>query len=127
MTNMTVFDAFPNAIETWKLAEMQYSTITGNQTVGEWQDIDMIIDEGSSSEPNQSSNWADASSDLLVYCRPNQMPTLDTAELVASYAIKSEYGKIYAIIDAGIGKNQEIGVIEHVELKLRQIDEDLES
>jgi hypothetical protein len=32
------------------------------------------------------------------------------------------YGDYFAIIDAGIGKNQENGVIEHIELKLRQTD-----
>lgn len=122
MGNMTVFDAFSNAIETWQIAGMQYSTITGNQTAGDWRDIDVIVDEGSSTEPNQSPSYANAYSDLLVYCRPEQMPTLSTAELVAGYAIKDDSGRLYAVIDAGIGKNQELGVIEHVELKLRQVD-----
>lgn len=125
--NMTVFDAFPNAIETWQIAGMSYSTITGNEVIGEWQNIDAIIDEGSSTEPNQSPNYANAYSDLLIYCRPEQLPTVETAELVADYAIKDEKGKIYAIIDAGIGKNQENGKIEHVELKLRQVSVDMES
>lgn len=125
--SMTVFDAFQNAIETWQIAVMQYSTITGNQTTGEWQNIDVIIDEGSSSEPNQSPNFANANSDLLIYCKPAQLPTINTAELVADYAIKDADGYIYAIIDAGIGKNQELGIIEHVELKIRQVDVDSES
>lgn len=125
--NMTVFDAFPNAIETWQIAGMSYSTITGNEVIGEWQNIDAIIDEGNSAEPNQSPNYANAYSDLLIYCRPNQLPTIETAELVADYVVKDSKGKIYAIIDAGIGKNQEIGIIEHVELKLRQASVDEES
>ena len=125
--NMTVFDAFPNAIEIWQIASMDYSTITGNEVIGEWQNIDAIIDEGSSTEPNQSPNYANAYSDLLIYCRPEQLPTIETAELVADYVIKDEKGKTYAIIDAGIGKNQENGVIEHVELKLRQVSVDTES
>lgn len=128
MNNMTVFDAFPNAIKTWQIAEMQYSTITGNQVIGEWQNIDVIVDEGSSTDPNQSPNYANAMSDLLIYCKPTQMPTIETASLVADYAIKSDTGFIYAIVDAGIGKNQELGIIEHVELKLRQVEsEGLES
>ena len=50
------------------------------------------------------------------------MPTIDTAELIASYAVKNtQTDKLYAIIDAGIGKNQDNGVIEHIELRLRQI------
>lgn len=127
MDNMTVFDAFPNAIEQWEIAEMQYSTITGNETVGEWESINAIIDEGSSSEPNQSPNYANANSDLLIYCRPDQLPTIETAALVADYAIRSPRNRLYAIIDAGIGKNQENGVIEHIELKLRQVEANLES
>lgn len=127
MGNMTVFDAFPNAIETWHIAAMQYSTITGNQTTGTWQDIEVIVDEGSSTEPNQSPNYASAFSDLLIYCRPEQLPTLETAALVADYAIKDKNCRLFAIIDAGIGKNQELGIIEHVELKLKQVDEDVES
>lgn len=126
MNNMTVFDAFPNAIETWCMAFMEYSTITGNQTAGDWHEIDVIVDEGSSTEPNQSPSYANASSDLLIYCKPSQMPTLETAALVADYAIKDKNGRLYAIIDAGIGKNQELGIIEHVELRLRQTDEDVE-
>lgn len=124
---MTVFDAFPNAIEHWHIAEMEYSTITGNQTTGTWNDIDVIVDEGSSTEPNQSPNYANAYSDLLIYCRPEQLPTLETAALVADYAVKDDNCRLYAIIDAGIGKNQELGIIEHVELRLKQVDEDMES
>lgn len=127
MNSITVFDAFPNAIEIWQIAMMQYSTITGNETTGEWSYIDVIVDEGSSSEPNQSPSYANLYSDLLIYCRPSQLPTIETAELVADYAIKDPNGRIYAIIDAGIGKNQENGVIEHIELKLKQVDIDLES
>jgi hypothetical protein len=32
----------------------------------------------------------------------------------------SDGKNIYAIIDAGLGKNQENGILEHVELRLRQ-------
>ena len=122
MNDMTVFDAFPSAIETWQIAVMIYSTITGNQTTGDWQYISVIVDEGSSTEPNESQNYANAYSDLLIYCRPDELPTIETAELVANYAIKDACGRLYAIIDAGIGKNQETGIVEHVEMKLKQVD-----
>ena len=50
------------------------------------------------------------------------MPTIDTEALVADYVVKNTTtGKTYTIIDAGIGKNQETGKIEHLELKLRAI------
>lgn len=120
---MTVFDAFPNAIETnWKIVSIQYSTIAGNYLDEQKaQSISLIIDEGSSSDANPSPNTASAYSDTLVYTKPDEMPTTDTSELVASYAIKNTTtGKLYEIIDAGLGKNQDNGIIEHIELKLRQ-------
>lgn len=121
MSSMTVFQAFPNALEEWSIAPVAYSTITGNTVdADEAQNIDVIVDEGNNSTPNASPNAAGIASDTLLYCQPNQLPTIDTAELVANYAVADQYGKTYAIIDAGIGKNQDEGIIEHVELKIRQ-------
>ena len=121
---LTVFQAFPNAIEheIWQIGSMAYSTITGNDLdENSLAYIDAIVDEGNSSEPNASPSAANAYSDTLLYIRPEQSPTLDTAELVASYVVKNTTtDKLYAIIDAGIGKNQDSGAIEHIELKLRQ-------
>ena len=121
---LTVFEAFPNAIEReiWQIGSMAYSTITGNDLdENSLAYIDAIVDEGNNSEPNATPNAANIYSDMLLYIRPEQSPTLDTAELVASYVVKNTTtGKLYAIIDAGIGKNQDSGVIEHIELKLRQ-------
>lgn len=121
---LTVFEAFPNGIERniWQIGQMSYSTITGNDLDADSLTyIDAIVDEGNSSEPNASPSAADIYSDMLLYIRPEQSPTLDTAELIASYVVKNTTtGKLYAIIDAGIGKNQDNGTIEHIELKLRQ-------
>lgn len=121
---LTVFEAFPNGIERniWQIGQMAYSTITGNDLDADSLTyIDAIVDEGNSSEPNASPSAANAYSDMLLYIRPEQSPTLDTAELIASYVVKNTTtGKLYAIIDAGIGKNQDNGTIEHIELKLRQ-------
>lgn len=124
MLSTTVFDAFPNAIERdWQIGTMAYSTITGNELDADTlQSIDVIIDEGSNSTPNNSPSYANLYSDTLLYVRPSQMPTTDTEALVAGYVVKNTTtGKIYAIIDAGIGKNQETGKIEHIELKIREI------
>lgn len=122
---LTVFQAFPNGIEheIWQIGQMAYSTITGNALDSTTLTfIDAIVDEANDSEPNASPNSAVTYSDTLLYVRPDQMPTIDTAELIASYAVKNtQTDKLYAIIDAGIGKNQDNGVIEHIELRLRQI------
>lgn len=122
---LTVFQAFPNGIEheIWQIGQMAYSTITGNDLdTDSLTYIDVIEDEANDSEPNNSPSYANTYSDTLLYVRPEQMPTIDTAELIASYAVKNtQTDKLYAIIDAGIGKNQDNGVIEHIELRLRQI------
>lgn len=122
---LTVFQAFPNGIEheIWQIGQMAYSTITGNALDSTTLAfIDVIVDEANDSEPNASPNSAVTYSDTLLYVRPDQMPTIDTAELIASYAVKNtQTDKLYAIIDAGIGKNQDNGAIEHIELRLRQI------
>lgn len=118
---MTVFDAFPNAIEQgWQIAQVTYSSITGN-TVTNGTDIDVIIDEGSSSDANQAPNAAGLFADTLVYTKPDQMPTTDTSALVAGYVLIDPNERTWEIIDAGQGKNQENGQIEHIELKIRQI------
>lgn len=121
----TVFDAFPFAIEQgWQIAEMAYSTVLGNDVDGDTAiNIDVIVDEGSNTDPNPSPSAQNIRSDTLLYVRPNQLPTLDTATLTADYAMLDPNCKTYAIVDAGIGKNQETGVIEHVELKIRQTGE----
>lgn len=118
---MTVFDAFPNAIEQgWQIAQVTYSSITGN-TVTNGTAIDVIIDEGSSSDANQAPNAAGLYADTLIYTKPDQMPTTDTSALVAGYVLIDPNGRTWEIIDAGQGKNQENGQIEHIELKIRQI------
>lgn len=125
MRMLTVFQAFPNGIEheIWQIGQMAYSTITGNALDdNSLTFIDAIVDEANDSEPNASPTSAVTYTDTLLYVRPEQMPTIDTAELIASYAVKNtQTDKLYAIIDAGIGKNQDNGVIEHIELRLRQI------
>lgn len=125
MRMLTVFQAFPNGIEheIWQIGQMAYSTITGNDLdTDSLTYIDVIEDEANDSEPNNSPSYANTYTDTLLYVRPEQMPSIDTAELIASYAVKNtQTDKLYAIIDAGIGKNQDNGVIEHIELRLRQI------
>lgn len=126
MLTTTVFQAFPNAIEheTWQIGKMAFSTITGNDLdATSLTYIDVIEDEANNSEPNNSPSNAEAYSDTLLYVKPEQMPTIDTAELIASYVVKNTTtDKLYAIIDAGIGKNQESGTIEHIELRIRQTE-----
>lgn len=120
---MTVFDAFPNGIEEWGLAIAHYSTLTGNTyELGDSAiKLHVIIDEAQSTDPNPAPNAQGIEADTLVYCIPDELPTLDTAALCAGYVCGPWTGeKVYSIIDAAIGKNQETGIIEHVELRVRQ-------
>lgn len=119
---MTVFDAFPNAIVQLKIAQIAYSTITGNNIdLENAETVDAIIDEGSSSDANQAPNAAGLYADTLIYTRPEQLPTTDTSTLVSDYAIIDSQDRTWEIIDAGVGKNQDNGQIEHIELKIRQV------
>lgn len=115
---MDVFDAFPQAIEEWTIAEMTYGTIQGNKLTNP-KKIRVIVDEGTAGDQNNSPNAAAIASDTLLYAVPADLPTTDTSELVSDYAIKDPAGRTFAIIDAGAGKNQHTGRLEHIELRLR--------
>lgn len=115
---MDVFEAFPNALETWKIGEVNYGTIQGT-TVGELTNIRVIVDQGSAGDPQNAPNAATITSDTLLYAVPSDLPTTDPSELVADYIIVDPEGRFYEVMDAGKGKNQHTGQLEHVELKLR--------
>lgn len=118
----SIFKAFPSAIiyNQWQIGSCQHGTVVGNVFV-KTGDLDVIIDEGSNSTVN--STIEALKSDMLVYAKPEQLPTVRTNELVSGYMLyDSVEDKYYEIIDAGLGKNQELGIIEHVELKVVQTE-----
>lgn len=118
--DLSIFDVFPKAIITgvWQIGVCQHGTLIGN-VFTKSADIDVIIDEGNNSTINTSIE--SLKSDMLIYCKPDQMPTLDTNSLVSGYMLYDS-DKYYAIIDAGIGKNQHTGNVEHIELKVVQTE-----
>lgn len=118
----SIFNAFPNAIVSgvWSIGECQHGTLIGNQYT-KVNDIDVVIDEGTSSGVNVTPETL--ASDLLIYAMPEQMPTLQTNKLVSAYMLyNSEEDSYYMIVDAGIGKNQHTGAIEHIELRVVQTE-----
>lgn len=118
----SIFEAFPNAIVSgvWQIGICQHGTIVGNQFTG-IEYLDVVVDEGSSSDVNTTPEAL--RSDLLIYAYPCQMPTLATNALVSGYMLyNAEENKYYEIVDAGIGKNQHTGAVEHVELKVVQTE-----
>lgn len=120
--DISIFDAFPNAIISgvWSIGTCQHGTLIGNQYTP-LNNIDVVIDEGYNS--SISSTPENLISDMLIYVRPCQMPTLHTNQLVSGYMLyNSNEDTYFEIVDAGIGKNQHTGAIEHLELKVVQTE-----
>lgn len=122
IVDLSIFNAFSNAIiyGVWQIGTCQHGTVVGNVFQKE-KDLDVILDEGSSSAIDTTPE--SLKSDLLVYVKPSQLPTLRTNKLVSSFMLyDSANDDFYQIIDAGIGKNQHTGQIEHVELRVVQTE-----
>lgn len=121
---MDVFSAFPGAVVSGRfvLGRYQRGSLEGNQFT-KVADIDVIIDEGDTGDIGGAPNAEELIADIILYVKPEQLPIINPRELTAGYMVYDAlYGDYFAIIDAGIGKNQDNGVIEHIELKLRQTD-----
>ena len=120
--DLSIFDAFSNAIISgvWQLGTCQHGTLIGNQ-FNVIADIDVVVDEGNSSAINTTPE--NLRSDLLIYAMPCQFPTWDTNKIVSNYMLynKTE-DAYYIIVDAGLGKNQHTGKLEHIELKVVQTE-----
>lgn len=127
----SIFDAFPNAIISgvWQIGTCKHGTVVGNQ-FNSLNNVDVIIDEGYNSNINTTPETI--GSDMLVYVKPCQMPkevnelmmtNQVVLALVANYMLyNSANDTYYMIVDAGVGKNQHTGNIEHLELKLRETE-----
>lgn len=118
---MDVFSAFPNAIVSgvWQLGTIGQDTEVG---IGfnKLADLDVIVDEIAIAELGMNPSPDELVSDTLLYVRPEQLPTLNASALVAGIMLyNSEQDLYYTIENAGVGKNQETGEIEHVELLIK--------
>lgn len=118
---MDVFEAFPNGIirNTWELGEVQRATEIGNvfQSIAT---CDVIIEEGVYDRSGRTPDADYQDSNILLYARPEDMPTLNTAALAAGYYWhNTATDQYYAIREASLGTNQETGVNEHVEFLLK--------
>lgn len=117
---MTVFEAFPNGLEAWKIGKVYYGTLTGNTEIGDPTTINVIVDEINTTEIKVGASASPLDCDTLIYTQPVELPTTDTAKLIATYMVKDPDGRTYKIMDAAKGKNQETGELEHIELIIRQ-------
>lgn len=118
---MDVFEALPAAIISgrWELGKLMSGTIVGKE-FSDAVPCDVIVDEGAYATPDRSPEVEYQESETLIYARPDQMPTLHTAELTNGYMWHDkETDTYYEIRQASLGKNQEIGVVEHIEFLIR--------
>lgn len=121
---MDVFKAFPSAVVTgrYSIGSYQRGTVEGNQFIKD-ADLDVIVDEADVGDIGMAPNAETIDADLLLYVKPEQLPTTNPRALTAGYLIyDAEYNDYFAVINAGLGKNQQNGKLEHVELLLRQTE-----
>lgn len=120
--DLSIFDAFANAIiyGVWQIGTSKRGTVIGSQFT-KVADLDVVIDEGASAEI--TTRPEELTSDMLVYVKPEQMPTIRANQLVSGYMLyDSENDDYYEIIAVGIGKNQHTGIVEHLELQVVQTE-----
>lgn len=118
---VNVFEAFPNAIISgiWEIGEVERASVVGDAYTT-LNSLDVIVEEAADGNFHKTPDADDITNDTLVYAKPEQLPSLAPAKLTGDYLLKNaETGQFYDIIGADIGKNQETGEIEHVELWVR--------
>lgn len=118
---MDIFDAFPHAIvsEQFEIGKADFGTEIGT-VFSEASACDVVIDEGTYATTGRTPDVPYMTSDILIYARPQQMPTLVTAKLTNGYIWHDKINDLYyEIREASLGKNQETGEVEHVEFLLR--------
>ena len=124
--DLSIFKAFSNAIiyGVWQIGTSQRGTVTGSKFT-KVADLDVVLDEGAAVNLTSTPEvlTSNRNSDLLVYVKPEQMPTTRANKLVSGYMLyDSAEGDYYEIIDVGIGKNQHTGLVEHLELRVVQTE-----
>lgn len=125
---MDVFSAFAGAVVTgtYSIGKNQRGSLVGS-VYSKVADIDVIVDEGDLANIGLAPNAEALDADLIMYCKPEQLPTTNPRALVSDYLIHDGVnGDFFAIVNAGLGKNQDNGVLEHVELMLQQTDSEID-
>jgi len=122
VVNTSVFDAFPSAVVSgWTLLTVSRGTEVGVE-YEEYGSLNVIVDEVAMGNLNLAPEAETLNNDLLIYVKPTELPSTRANVLISSYYAKDPDGFIYEIKQVGVGKNQETGTVEHVELILRQTE-----
>lgn len=118
---MSIFKAFSHAIVPgWTLIEQVRSTEVGKAYL-DYGSLDVIVDDVGSASVNVP-NADGIENDLLIYVKPEQLPSTKAKELLGGCMVMDTDGTAYDITNVGVGKNQQTGRIEHVELLLRETE-----
>lgn len=121
---MDVFSAFPSAVinGVWEIGQMSRDTEVGKRFIDPIA-CGVIIDEEQTVALDTTPQAEYSVGNILIYAKPEQMPTLNTHELQASYLWhNTETDEYFEIRKAGVGKNQETGEIEHLEFIVTQTE-----
>ena len=121
---VSVFEAFQGGLISgvYEIGKCQRGTVIGSQFVSTG-DLDVLVDDGDYSDINNAPNAAETNCDMLMYCKPGQLPTRKPRVLAASYMVHDKTtDEYFAITRANLGRNQHNGRLEHVELELTQTE-----
>ena len=109
----SIFEAFAGGIVSgqYEIGILKAGTLTGNQFTP-INDLDVVVDEGDYTNLGAAPNAQETTADMLMYCRPEQLPTLSTRTLIAGFMIHDKTSDDYfAILRASKGKNQQTEVV----------------
>ncbi len=118
---MDVFEIMPEAIvsDQFEIGQAEFGTEIGT-VFSNAALCDVVIDEGTYNTSGRAPEAPYLTSDILLYAKPEQMPTLVTAKLTNGYMWHDKLNDLYyEIREASLGKDQETGNIEHAEFLLR--------
>lgn len=120
---VTVFNAFPQAVISgvWEIGKVQRATEVGT-VISQKNGIDVIVDDVTGADLSQSPSADGTKIQTLLYAKPEQIPTLETAAICAEYILIKNNSHYFNITDCALAKNQNTGQIEHVELSIQETE-----
>lgn len=115
---MDIFTSLPNAVisDVWELGQISRSTEVG-KSYEALRFLTCIADEEATGDQNNSPSADGIESGTLLFVKPADLAPYNIDELIASFMVKNtQTGQLYMIKNVGLGKNQETGMVEHIEL-----------
>lgn len=120
---ITCFEAFPNAVKTWTLAEVADDTVTGLATTVAEYSVPVLVDRSAATTQATDSTAAVVSISTLIYADPAKLPSQNPQTYLVGYRWIDEAGQVYKITTAELGFNQETNELEHIEFVLEAVED----